>query len=154
MPMPSPLLVFFVAYFLLVCGFAFAKGGAPERFVAGAFLIAWILSIALSPTKDVRFEDLEMGILVIDLALLTVLILVAVKANRRWTIIAASLQIVIALAHLAKFADPRLIQAAYAYITESWPILQITVLAVGTELHRRRKRREGTVRSWSISSAR
>lgn len=152
--MPSPLLVFFVAYFLLVCGFAFARGGAPERTVAGAFLIAWILSIALSPAKDVRFQDLELGILAIDLALLAVLVLVAVRANRRWTIVAASLQIVIALAHLAKIADPRLIQAAYAYITESWPILQITVLAVGTELHRRRKRRERIVRSWSTSLAR
>ncbi|MCP3730360.1 hypothetical protein M9978_07950 [Sphingomonas sp. MG17] len=152
--MPNPLLVFFVAYFLLVSGFAFWKGGAPERFVAGSFLTAWVLSIALSPAKDVRFQTVEVGILAIDLTLLVVLTGVALRANRRWTIVTAGLQLVIVMAHLAKAADPRLIQAAYAYITESWPILQITVLAVGTELYRCRRRCEGSVRSWSRSSRR
>lgn len=154
MPTPDPLLVFFVGYFLSVCGFAFWKGGAPERLVAGSFLIAWILSVAVSPAKGVRFEEIEVGILLVDLLLLGFLLAIALRANRRWPIVTASLQIVIVLAHAAKALDPRLIQAAYAYITESWPILQITVLAIGTELHRRRRMREGTVRSWSTSSRR
>lgn len=147
--MPNLLLVFFAAYFLLVSGFAFWKGGAPERSVAACFVMAWVLSIVLSPAKDLRFQAVELGILAVDTLLLAVLVGIALRANRRWTIATAGLQLVIVLAHLAKAVDPKLIQAAYAYVTESWPILQLTILAVGTEFHRRRWRLEGSVRSWS-----
>lgn len=145
------LAIAFVALFVSAIIFAFWKGGAPERCVAVAFWIASLLTLTVAPTIERRFRTVEVGILIVDLLLLVVLLWVALFANQRWTLVAASLQIMIIMGHSAKAVYPDLPRSVYNVVTEFWPFLQLTVLVIGAEAHRRRKKREGYVRSWSRS---
>ena len=142
----------FIAFCVLLAS-AFAgviwKGGAPERIVAGAFASAFLASMLVEPATSSRFDSVMAETLAIDFALLLVLAAVALKAERRWPLVAASLQLIIVLAHLVKWIDPRLFHLTYMLLTNIWPVLQIAVLIGGTISYRRSLARGMSVRSWS-----
>lgn len=148
----SLLEVIFLAFFVSAIAFAFWKGGGPERAVAVSFWAASLLTLAVATTVNLRFQQVELGILAVDAILLLALLIIAVKANRRWTLLVATMQILIVMGHTAKAVHPNLARSAYVMVTESWPFLQLTVLMIGTEFHRQRRKRDGYVRSWSKSS--
>lgn len=143
------LVIVFLALFVSVIVFAFWKGGGPERVVAVAFWLASLLTLTVAPRVEVRFQQVGLGVLAVDTILLFTLLAVAVMANRRWTLVVASMQVLIVMAHSAKAILPDLPRSTYAVATAIWPFFQLTILAIGTEFHRRRKKREGYVRSWS-----
>lgn len=143
----------FLALLCVSCLLALWLGGAPERLVAGIFVLAWLASKAV-PRSWRIFAQFETMTLAIDILLLVALLLIALKANRRWPMAMTSLQAIIVLAHLAKLVDPQLIRPAYAIMTWSWPFLQLLLLIIGTLLHARRVARTGAVASWSSSSGR
>jgi len=131
---------------------AWWKGGAPERIAAGMFLIAWQVSIATDSPFPIRYRGVQLNYLLIDLALLIGLLLLARAANRRWTVLATSLQGLIVLAHLARAVSPHQWAIVYMIMTAFWPYLQLLVLIAGTVTHWRRRTVLGTVPSWSSFS--
>lgn len=138
----------FACVLLLAVGFAWWKGGGPERVVGLLFLAAFLVSLVTDSPAMVQYFRVELAAALIDLALLTALTLVARAANRRWTVVAAGLQFLILAAHAARSINIR--QAAFVYMvmTAIWPILQILLLLIGTVLHRRRVLRVGDDPSW------
>lgn len=138
---------------LLIVGLAGWKGGAPERIAGMLFCAALLASIATDSPRVIRYFHVETVTAAIDLLLLIALVILARAANRRWTVVAASLQVLIVLAHAARAINAQ--QAAFVYMlmTAFWPILQMTVLAIGTLLHWRRRSRYGNDPSWKASSS-
>jgi hypothetical protein len=138
--------------FAMLVGAAFAlswwKGGAPERIASGMFLIAWLASIATDSPFPVRYHHVQLNYLLIDLALLIGLLLLAHAADRRWTVVAASLQSLVVLAHFARAVSPHQWAIVYMIMTTLWPYLQLLVLIAGIALHWRRRIVLGNVPSW------
>jgi hypothetical protein len=152
----APILQFIASYpaytfacvLLLAVGFALWKGGGPERVVGLLFLTAFLASLVTDSPAMVQYFAVELVAALIDILLLVALALLARAANRRWTVVAAGLQLLILAAHAARAINIR--QAAFVYMvmTAVWPILQILLLAIGTVLHWRRMSRNGDDPAW------
>lgn len=150
-------MIFFIGFVALLCfstGFAAWKGGPPERLAASFYWMAWLLTLFASPQAIDRWNDIEVGYLLIDSCLLLALGTLALRANRIWPMAAASLQLIIVVVHAAKALDPRLLGSAYAIMSVFWPYLQLLVLAVGTWAYWRRSTMHGIIPSWSTFSPR
>lgn len=143
----------FVALVSIACGLAWWRGGAPERIAAGMFLIAWLVSIATDSPIATRYRGVQINYLLIDFALLLGLLALTRFANRRWPVVAASLQMLIVLAHVARALSPHQWALVYMIMTAVWPFVQLFVLVGGTVLHWRRTAILGAVPSWSSSLA-
>ncbi|WP_182911952.1 hypothetical protein [Sphingomonas cavernae] len=139
----------FWAVFAACCTYGLWRGGAPERMMAFAFLVAGLATPLVNLPPAGRFYSVSIGVLAIDLALLGSVIAIALRADRFWPILVAGMQIVIILAHLVKFANPDLIRRAYAIMIAGWSYPQLLLLALGSWRHRMRIRAHGTDISWS-----
>lgn len=142
----------FAAVLLLIAALAWWKGGVPERIVGALFCGAFVASVATDSPRVERYFHLETVTALIDLALLIALFVLARAANRRWTTVAASLQLLIVIAHVGRAINVH--QAAFIYMlmTAFWPIVQMLVLLTGTILHWRRVSRHGAEPSWKSFS--
>jgi hypothetical protein len=145
-------LFFFVALQLSVSMYAIVRGGAPERIVGGLMLVAFSASMLMQSQFPVRFHGVELGIFIVDCAMLAALLAVALRAERFWPIWMTGLQAVAVAAHLAKMANPAVIPWAYAAMLAFWSYPMMAMLAIGTWRHRRRMAAFGADRSWSSSS--
>lgn len=131
----------FLAFAILVgiaLGVAWWKGGVPERIASGMFSIAWLASMATDSPYAVRYREVQINFLLIDLALLVGLLLLTRATHRRWTVLATSLQSLIVFAHLARAISPHQWALVYMIMTTVWPYLQLLVLIGGTVTHWRR----------------
>lgn len=145
-------MAFFIIFAVLVFGafgLAWWRGGAPERVVATLYAAAWLITLVVDPADGARWWSIEVQFVVIDIVLLIALVLVALRANRYWPMWAASLQIMILLAHVAKGLNPNLFRFVYMVMTTSWPVFQLLLLIVGTLAVWRRRSRGQDVSSWS-----
>lgn len=145
-----------IAIFLIlqlgVCSYAYWRGAAPERIVATVMLAAVAANMSLALIGPVAFYGVELGIVLIDCAMLAALLGVALRAERFWPIWMTGLQAVALAAHLAKLASPAVMPVAYATMLAFWSYPMMAILAVGTFRHTRRMAAHGADRSWSASS--
>jgi hypothetical protein len=84
----------FYAILLACCLYAAFRGGAPEKVGAAIFAIATILSTLAMSGRGYRYEWLEEGVFIVDLATMVALVGLALQANRFWTLWVAALQII------------------------------------------------------------
>ena len=138
---------------LLACTvlYALVRGGTPERLAALAYLMAYLGGVALTISRSDAFQSVELGVLATDAALAAVLVTIALRANRYWTIWAASLQTVALAGHLAKFIVPEILAPAYAITLIVWSYAAIPVLALATLRHQMRISTYGGDPDWSMS---
>lgn len=139
---------------LLTSGYAWWKGGAPERIVALLMLAAYALSMAVQSQFSNRFYGVEAGIFLVDGVMLLALLAVALRAERFWPIWMTGLQAVAVAAHLAKMVSPAVMPVAYATMLAFWSFPMMAILVIGTYRHSRRMAALGADRSWSDSSLR
>lgn len=133
----------FRAILILSCGYALWRGRSDERIVALVCIGAVVATkFAVSPMGE-RYSDIEAGLMLVDLAVLTAFIFVALRSPRFWPLWAAGLQLTSSLAHVMKAVDFRLIPEAYATAAALWSYPILIILAIGTwRGDQRRKRAE------------
>lgn len=140
--------IIFNLLLLLASGYALWRGGAPERIVGLSLLIAGGLTrLAYAPFAE-RFVAVDWGVLLVDIALLVILLAVALKADRFWTLWLAAFQLLGTGGHLVRGLDHGVEPIAYAILLASWSYPMIFLLVIGTARHARR-RRQGYKRDWS-----
>ena len=99
---------------LLICAYAFWRGRTDERTAAATCLAASLVQIlVISPTLH-RYSGLEVGVLLVDLAVLAVFVAIALQSSRFWPLWIAGLQLTAILGHLLKVVDIHLFARAYA----------------------------------------
>jgi hypothetical protein len=143
--------VVFNALLLVCCGYAFLRGGAPERIGAGIYLFGTALTVAAAWESSNRFGSLEVGILVVDIAALAAFVVLALRANRFWPLWVAALQLLATAGHLAKLLEPNMIRWAYAFLLGAGSYPTLLLFALGTFRHQQRLKKFGVDRSWSSS---
>jgi hypothetical protein len=132
------------------CGYAFWKGGAPERICSGIFVLGVVLThYAGSSLGPGRWTSVEIGILAVDIAALLGWGLVAFYAERFWPIWFTALHAIAVAGHAIKMADPELLRWGYAFAIAFWSYPMLVLLAGGTWCHRRRLERDGYDPDWS-----
>ena len=135
-----------------ICGYALWRGGSPERWGAGSCLLAAAATLIAPLPGGPVYRSLEIEIMVIDLVLLAVLLVLAMKANRYWPIWAAAAHSTAVAVHLTKAINPSIVWPLYAVAASASSIAVILILWVGTLRHRKRLRLYGSDRPWRTTS--
>ena len=128
---------------LLVAAYAFWRGSRDERIVAAVCVLGAAASFAvLSPLSE-RWRSVEIGTLLVDLAVLAAFLAVALRSARFWPLWIAGLQLTTTVGHLLKGIDPDLLPQAYGAALQFWSYPILLILAVGTWRSYARRRAEG-----------
>ena len=115
---------------LALCAFALLKGDQPERFTAGAVIIAWLATLAVH--RDTVLAGVPIPVMLIDVLVLVLLIGLSWRTDRSWPVWAAAFQSIIVLVHIVTLIDIRIRAIAYlsAQTVGSYGVL--ICLAIGT----------------------
>ena len=140
----------------LICIAAFVWGGGPERGIAAIWIIVFKgLDIALSLPWQGYLQGIDVRALYVasDLFALAAFAMIAVHANRFYTLWIASFQVLAMLAHVAKELSDHISTISYAVLAFMPGYFQLGLLAGGLMLHVRRRRRNGPYRDWRLGHA-
>lgn len=139
----------FLALMALCCGYAFVRGGAPERIAAGLQIGAYALSLLVHFMFERRtYQVANLGLAAIDVMLLLALVWLAWRSTRFWPLWIAGWQLAAIVAHLAKVLDPDMLATGYAIQAQIWGYPMLLVTGVGAVRHRRRIAAGLTDPSW------
>lgn len=130
------------------CGYAAVRGGPPERWAAGMFIANVVLSdVSLYLSRRHRLT-VEPALMAVDIALMFVLVVLALRAQRFWPIWAAALQVDAVLTHFLMFsrATPPF---SYAFALWLWALPIPLIIGVGAWRHRRRLKLWGEDPAWT-----
>lgn len=141
--------VLFFALWLGVCVYALWRGGQPERCVAVIFLIAAPLSSAVYSSS--LWRGMQLGIFAVDVAMLGLLLVIALRANRYWPIGMAAMQVLQVIGQLLKLADRDMPIIIYWIGATVWAYPMLILLWLGTVRHHNREKRVGPEPPWSSS---
>lgn len=143
----------FLGLLIACCGYAFARGGGPERIAASIFAIGSILSALLLSSWTTMYNSIEVKVFLVDFVGLLAFIALALRADRFWTLWLAALQAIETAGHAIKLLDPAIIPYGYALALAFWGYPTLLLIAVGTRRHQQRLQRFGIDRSWSSFSS-
>lgn len=132
-----------IALLIAAAIYAWRRGGRPERGVA-ATLVAiaaidpvmhWILGTVG------RYDTLNVVHAAIDFGGFCALLAIALKADRIWTLWAASAQLLALTSHGLRMLEIPMAEIVYAVVTRAPFYILILMLIAGTWLEHRRRRR-------------
>lgn len=149
--LPTPV---YYSFLLACCVYVALRGAAPEKFGAAIILVGSILSTVALSSPARRFTSVEVGVFVVDVAALTALLVLSLRAERFWPLWVTALQFIATAAHAVKLIDSDLIRAVYAIVMGLWTYPVLLIIVFGTWNHQRRLARFGVDKSWSSSSGR
>jgi hypothetical protein len=131
-----------ILFSLLLCaalGYAFWRGQREERLVAAICVAAALLSLLLVGTISASYSTVELGVLLVDLAVLATFTTVALQSDRFWPLWVSGLQLTTSVGHLLKAVNPDLLPLAYAAALRFWSYPILVILLVATwRSHQRR----------------
>lgn len=130
---------------------AFWKGAGPERAVASV-MVGILVSDRVYHLIFGNFTTLtsiDYGHALIDLVAMIVLVAIALRANRMYTLWIAALQLIAFNAHLARELTQGMSPIAYLILYIGPSYFQLMVQAVGLWAHRRRLAKYGPYKSWT-----
>jgi hypothetical protein len=120
--------------------YAIRRGGEPERFGAAILLVASLLTLVAIGDRADRYRSVETGVLLIDIAAFTAFTILALRADRFWTIWVTALAGQGVLSHVGRwYLGPDMGRGAYVITMVIWSYFIVAVIAVGTWNHHRRK---------------
>lgn len=128
----------FWAILLVAFAYALWRGRSDERIAASVCVLATIATrFAISPLTE-RYTGIEVGLLMIDGAVLAAFIAIALRSKRFWPLWIAGLQLTSSLSHLMKVVEVDLLPRAYAAAAVFWSYPILLIIIVGTwRTHRR-----------------
>jgi hypothetical protein len=135
-------LIIFNGLLLASCGYAWFRGRSDERVVAAVCLGASLLTLAVISSFRTLYSNLEVGVLMVDIATLGAFTYVALRSERFWPLWISGLQLTTSVAHLMKVIDPTLLPIAYSAAARMWSYPILIILAIGTWRGQRRARAE------------
>lgn len=105
---------------------------------AGVCLLATVATrFAISPLNE-RYTGVEIGLLLIDGAVLAAFVTIALRSKRFWPLWIAGLQLTSSLSHLMKVVEIDLVPRAYAAAAVFWSYPILLIIILGTwRTHRR-----------------
>ena len=108
-------------------GLIILMGGQPER--VGALIIT-AGSLATAAVAVTTWQHLELGVLVVDIVVLTALWAVALTSNRFWPYWVTAWQLIAVLVHLQMVFFSNIMPAAYSYSSKylAFPMVLLMLL--------------------------
>lgn len=115
------------------CGYAFLRGGAPERAIAAILLIGVVLTFLFNLQSPRPFASVDIAVLIVDIGAFVGFTIVALRANRFWTLWVSALAGLGVLGHLSRFyGGTGISDWAYAVSLTIWSYPITVLIAIGT----------------------
>lgn len=134
-------ILIYLSLLTISCSYALWRGDRDARIAAIVCIVATGLTVILLTPGSTRYELVESGVMVVDLATLAAFITLALFSQRFWPLWVAGLQMTASAAHALKFIDNALVPLAYAVAERFWGYPILIIIAVGAYRgHRRRSR--------------
>lgn len=132
------------------------KGDGPERSVGIVILTMFLTDRVyhLAFGAGLTLGSVDPYHAAVDLAVTVALVIIALRANRMYTLCIAGFQIIALTAHLARELLPAMSPIAYLILFILPSYFQLVTLALGLGAHRRRLKEHGPYRAWRTSSVR
>ncbi len=129
---------------------AMRSGGAPEKYAAATFSIAFALELMINLIAGPPdFSTVNWFRLGLDLGVFACLLWIALRANRWWPISICALQVIVIAGHLSALMKLNAIVGVYWGMTVIPFYLEYLVLLVGIVAHSRREARFGSYPDWT-----
>lgn len=106
------------------------RGGRPERIAALASLAAFLISPVAQRLGGDHWPLL--GVALVDVSLCALLVVLALRYDRAWLIMAAGVELATVMAHLGRVLDPTLM--ARGYVISLWIFYFIFLAALAYSL--------------------
>jgi hypothetical protein len=126
-----------VAMLILATVPALWRGGWPERTAAVAMIAAWFGSGLVQ--NGMQLWGVQIGVMLVDLALLGLLLVIALTSNRWWPMWASGFHGMGVLLHIAVLLDPKVWGRAYFIAGTVFSVLTLLALFVGAIREPRRR---------------
>ncbi|MEE4200762.1 hypothetical protein [Erythrobacter sp.] len=137
----------------IVCICALVWGGGPERAVALVWLTIFELGNLIYQgiaSQGYQVFEVDFWLATTDLIAGAAFIIVALWANRNYTLFIAAMQLLAMTAHLARGLVEAILPIAYAFMVATPGWFQLLFLGGGLARHILRKRRHGDYRDWRV----
>lgn len=118
--------------------YALARGGWPERLGILNLVANSLLTVAVASPLAHRFAGVEADAVFVDLVALVGFVTLALMTNRNWALWTSALQLLVVVAHLARYLDPTMMPRGYGFIMAVWSYPQIVLIGFGVNDHRGR----------------
>ena len=146
--------IHFVVPLPLVTLYALWAGGWPERVGAAVYALSVVATYLALLVHQQMWLNLEAGVFIVDAVTFLVFVFIALWADRFWPLWVSAFLGIGLLGHLAKLMMPDTFWRAYAFVLAIWSYPILALIAAGTFLHWKRRKRAGADRSWTSSSGR
>lgn len=133
-----------IFYYLLLfgaCGYAFWRGNAEARIVAGTFFIGSFATIMVHSHVRGGYSSVETGVFFVDFVCFLLFTYAALISDRFWPLWVSGLQLTTNFGHIMKMIDSHLLPFAYAAALRFWGYPILIILAVGVWRGQRRLQR-------------
>lgn len=131
-------------YFILLtlCWiYALLRGGKPEQIGATIMIFGTAVTPFAFSEAGTRFGSIEIGVLLVDLAVFAGFAIIALRSDRFWPIWATACVGLGLLGHLGRWcAGADISRVAYWLTLAFWSYPPLALVAIGTFKHHRRKR--------------
>lgn len=147
MPLLLPYVLYLIA--LVICGLAIWRGDAPLRWSAGAFIVGWMLTPAVS---HLGRGDWDMPVAIIDTNVALVVLWASLRWRRLWSAVLAALMFLLVAARVVALVDPDVHRYGFVAANNVMVLCQMVVLAVAVWLTLRSpdsRRRPANEELWS-----
>ena len=124
-----------------VCLYAFMRGGWAERTAAVAIIIAaysTTIATLYFTSSTSRYRQIEISILLVDLAELLVLVYIVIRSEKFWPMWLTAMHSLAVLAHLSPYV-PHMLPWGYWRAVAVWGYPMLIVLAFAIHQHHRQK---------------
>lgn len=140
------------AYALLLI-LALRFGAGPERTTAAVLALMPVLDALYHAVLSVApvYATVDLGHLAIDACVAIVVAVIALNANRMYTLWIGAFQLLAMESHLIRVVTAEVSGIAYMTMQVAPSYFQIVLLAVGIWCHHRRQTKHGDYRAWRNS---
>lgn len=130
------------------------RGGGPERVVVAILTADIIIDPLMHQFLRLRFASVDPTHVILDMAYLAAFVVLAVRANRLWTLWLCAFHGLATMSHATKALDLAIHPVVYGVMQVVWSYIILALLIWGTWNHQRRLRTSGADPSWRSSSHR
>jgi hypothetical protein len=132
--LPYILLLIYLVILLSCCGYAIRFGGKSEVYGAAIMVVGSFLTPAVGYLFDSRWTSTEFGVLLVDLGVLCLFLVLALRSDKFWPLWITAFQVIGVVTHLARFVDPGIIPRAYSIAQGFWAYPMLVALVIGARV--------------------
>lgn len=114
------------------CLVVWCRGGGPERLGTASLAACSFATQLVANIPALEVGAAEMGVLLVDLTLLAIVLLIALKTDRFWPLWVCGFHLVGTGTHLVMLVQPDILPEAYRLVRGLWAYPMMVAIVVGT----------------------